>query len=111
MRIGEIISENAPTTIVINISNGQAQVEPTTPTDDGTSQADGMMIPPLQAKLELVKKLAGEESIYDPEESECEQCGASHCECDAEDPMAILKRNAGLSPLSAIVAEDEPFEG
>lgn len=111
MLASEIIKEHAPTTqIVINITNGEAQIEPTVA--DGPSQADGIMLPPLQAKLELVKKLAGEESIYDPETG-CEECGCDPCECDAEeDPMAVLKRNAGLSPLTAIIAdEDEPYEG
>ena len=123
MNIAEILrkladtvdSQSAPAQqpVVININNGQADPAAPEHTDsDAPTQADGIMIPPLQAKLELVKKMAGEESAYDPESETCENCGCDPCECAAEDEMAIMKRNAGLSPFTAIVAdEDEPFEG
>jgi len=63
------------------------------------------MVPPLQQKLDLMKRLAGEEA--------CEECGCSPCECDDhEDEMSIMKRNAGLAPITiAIADEDEPWEG
>jgi len=63
------------------------------------------MVPPLQQKLDLMKRLAGEEA--------CEECGCSPCECDDhEDEMSIMKRNAGIAPaVIAIADEDEPFEG
>ena len=126
MNVAEILRKLADTVdahsapaqqpVGININNGQPETavtaEPAEP--DAPSQADGIMIPPLQAKLELVKKMAGEESVYDPETATgCTDCGCDPCECGAEDEMAIMKRNAGImSPFTAIVAdEDEPFEG
>jgi hypothetical protein len=122
MNIAEILRKLADTVdshsapaqqpVVININNGQPEAEITDTVSGEPSQADGIMIPPLQAKLELVKKMAGEESAYDTV-SGCDECGSESCECDSgSDEMAIMKRNAGLSPLTAIVAdEDEPFEG
>ena len=49
------------------------------------------MVPPLQQKMELMKKMAGEESIYG----------------EPEDELDAIKKNAGLLGL----ASDEPFEG
>jgi hypothetical protein len=66
------------------------------------------MVAPLQQKLDLMKRLAGEEEA-------CEECGCAPCECDHaghEDEMAIMKRNAGIAPVViALADEDEPFEG
>jgi hypothetical protein len=122
MNIAEILRKLADTVdsqaapaqqpVVININNGQPEQAAPEVDSDAPSQADGIMIPPLQAKLELVKKMAGEESAYDPEPEACGDCGCAPCECGVEDEMSIMRRNAGLSPFTAIVAdEDEPFEG
>ena len=63
------------------------------------------MVPPLQQKLDLMKKLAGEDS--------CEVCGATPCGCEQEpDELSIMRQNAGIKPaVIAIADEDEPFEG
>ena len=55
------------------------------------------MIPPLQQKIELMKKMSGEESAYDPVEPE------------EDNELDIIKRNAGIQAF--IADEDEPFEG
>ena len=71
-----------------------------------------MMIPPLQAKLELLKKAVGVESYYD-NESQAKPCGCmGECSCNNSDPeLDILKRNAGISPAAIqIAADDEPLE-
>jgi len=67
------------------------------------------MVPPLQQKIDLMKKIAGVED----EGEECSECGRAPCECEhAQDEMEIMKRNAGLAPFIAIAAdEDEPFDG
>lgn len=95
--------------IVININNGPAQSTPEVEVaqTDGETGADGMMIPPLQQKLELVKKMAGEESVYDPV---CDDCGHSPCDCEPEeDQLSVIRRNAGLPII--VADEDEPYEG
>jgi len=71
------------------------------------------MTPPLQQKLDLMKKMAGVDIDAEGEEA-CSECGCAPCECEDghEDEMSILKRNAGIAPLTiAIADEDEPFEG
>jgi hypothetical protein len=93
------------------ITNRPEIVNIETPTDtqdiEDTAQVNvKSMVPPLQQKLELMKRMAGEES--------CDACHCSPCECDddAEDEMTIMRRNAGIAPaVIAIADEDEPFEG
>jgi hypothetical protein len=53
------------------------------------------MIPPLQQKIELIKKSEGVKSVYDTQE---------------DDELATLKRHAGLN-TAVIADEDEPLEG
>ena len=87
--------------VVININNSEAETPAMSAADsDEESTADGVMIPPLQQKIELMKKMAGEESAYDPIDDQ------------ATDELSIMKQNAGLKPVVAITAdEDDPFEG
>lgn len=65
------------------------------------------MVAPLQQKLDLMKRLAGEEEA-------CSECGCTPCECDHAhaDEMEIMRRNAGIAPVTiALADEDEPFDG
>jgi hypothetical protein len=78
--------------VVININNGEAEAPAQDP--DVPTEADGMMIPPLQQKIERIKKMAGEESAYDP----------------VDDEISVMKQNAGLKFVGA-ANDDEPFEG
>lgn len=92
----------------------QASMEPVTGLKsvevDHTDQSnDATMIPPLQQKIELLKKATGVENAFDkntdgnegPEHEEAEQA-----ECSGEDEMSILKKNAGL-PTAAREAASE----
>jgi hypothetical protein len=89
-----------------------ASVEVDQPTDTQgiESQAQvnvATMVPPLQQKLDLMKKMAGVEGP-------CTSCGCSPCECPEpeSDELAIIKQNAGIKPaVIAIADEDEPFGG
>jgi hypothetical protein len=84
-----------------NTSPNQAELTPIE-VDNVDHTEKHTFVAPLQQKLELLKKATGVESIYD------EPCDTS--DDDAE--MAIMKRNAGVSPIAIQVAEeDEPFEG
>jgi hypothetical protein len=88
----------------------QTDVEVDQPTDTAGIERQAQvnvktMVPPLQQKLDLMKRLAGEET--------CDTCGAIPCGCEqGQDELAIMKQNAGIRPaVIAIADEDEPFEG
>jgi hypothetical protein len=66
---------------------------------DGSPQANttdelGTMVPPLQQKIEILKKSQGIDNIYDEQAAELNQ----------------VKKNAGLAVITT-AEEDEPFEG
>jgi len=68
-------------------------------------QPDDLFIPPLQLKLELLKKATGVENVYDEPDEEDE-------EAHSYNELAAIKRNAGIS-VTAIseLGDDEPLEG
>jgi len=79
--------------VVVNINNGETaagQSEEETVADDEL----GVMIPPLQQKIEMAKKANGVDSVYAPAD-------------DEQDELAVIKKHAGL----AVTTQDEPFEG
>ena len=82
--------------VVININNGEVADKETAPEDTVDDDALGIMVPPLQQKIELIKKSEGVKSVYDA--------------APEEDELAILKRQAGIK-TAVIADEDEPLEG
>ena len=81
---------------------------------DNTDNTEAeLMIPPLQQKMELLKKAAGEESVYGDDEH-CHDCGCDPCQCDdqfTQDPLDAMKKMAGLPVAIQISAEDNDIEG
>ena len=67
---------------------------------ESTSDELGVMVPPLQQKIEILKKSQGMDNIYDQPDEES-------CQCDELD---TIKRNAGIAVITT-AEEDEPFEG
>lgn len=59
------------------------------------------MVPPLQAKLELLKKATGVDNYYD-EETPCDSAE------DAE--LALMKQRAGIAPAIIVASDDEPLD-
>ena len=87
----------------------QSDVPTGEPTDtQGIEQTAGVntrsMVSPLQQKLDLMKRLAGEEA--------CDTCGQAPCGCEnaEQDELAIMKQNAGIPVVVAMADEDETFE-
>lgn len=68
---------------------------------------DEVFVPPLQLKLELLKRAVGVDNVYDDQRAdEVEDCG-----CDDNDDLARMKQMAGI-PVAAVseMADDEPLE-
>jgi hypothetical protein len=78
------------------ITNRPEQAEVTADNTDNTETTT--MVAPLQQKIELLKKVAGVDSIYDDE-------------CGQPDELDIMKQNAGIKVATMELGDDEPFEG
>ena len=103
MKIGEILRGIADALDADEQLKSQpvAVAEPVNAT---AQQPDDLFVPPLQLKMELLKKAVDVESIYDTDESEEEHHSYP-------DMMTQIRRNAGINP--AVVAElsdDEPLD-
>jgi hypothetical protein len=69
-------------------------------------QPDDVFIPPLQLKIELLKKATGVESVYDEDGEEDE---IQH----HYDDLAAIKRNAGIDASPVVLdalGDDEPLD-
>lgn len=77
------------------------------PQGDGSGlaqQPDDIMIPPLQLKIELLKKATGVENVYDDPENQ-EDGSYSYDELDH------IKRNAGINVVALdALGDDEPLD-
>lgn len=82
-------------------------------TPDNTDQAvdDKDMVPPLQLKLELLKRAVGVNNIYDgdraDETNDDPQVG------EDRDELEIIKKNAGIAPQAVVISaasDDDPFD-
>jgi hypothetical protein len=94
------------------------EVEPDCGCDDSeelAQQPDDIFVPPLQLKLELLKKATGVENIYDTHADE-EDNGPVEYPGDQlhpDDYLALekIKRNAGISPVVLdALGDDEPLD-
>jgi len=71
---------------------------------------DEVMVPPLQLKLELLKRAVGVDNVYDDQR-------ADEVETTADDALAAIRRNAGIDSggitavIHGIAGEDEPLDG
>jgi len=78
-----------------------------TPPEDTSGlaqQPDDIFIPPLQLKIELLKKATGVENVYDDPENEQEPSYSY-------DELDHIKRNAGISVVALdALGDDEPLD-
>ena len=97
MKVSEIIRQLA------DILDAEEQ---STDTEHLAKQPDDLMVPPLQLKIELLKKATGVENIYDSEKEENKS--------NSYDELAMIKRNAGIEDLNPVVldalGDDEPLD-
>jgi hypothetical protein len=66
---------------------------------------DAVMIPPLQLKMELLKRAVDVDNVFDADGSRASE---AH---DAPDEIAVLKKRAGI-PVAAVMelSNDEPLD-
>lgn len=77
-------------------------------------EPDDLFVPPLQQKIELLKKAVGVENIYDEDQQARaeEEEAARQVTPEEEDELARMKRAAGI-PAAAVIQElsnDEVFD-
>lgn len=110
MKASEILHGLAE--LLAGIEGGQGaeqQVQPTATlvqvSADNSDQSDsGTFVPPLQAKLELLKKSVGVDSVYDQGGPGEEMTGQG---ADNEDDLSRMKQMAGIH----IASEDNDITG
>jgi hypothetical protein len=100
------VSQHQPTVVVVN-DNPQQETPMQAPllphhlghtdvSNTDTGDDPGVFVPPLQAKIEILKKSQGIDNVYD----------------ENSDDLSRIKTIAGLTPAQQIAADDdEPFDG
>lgn len=73
------------------------------PKNSDAAEGDDNFVPPLQLKLELLKRAVGVDNVYDDQRAD--QVTGD----DSEDEIAIMQRRAGIVPVMMAV-DDEPFD-
>jgi hypothetical protein len=75
------------------------------PQEEENAEAGEVFLPPLQMKLELLKKATGVNNVYDDGQEQGE-------EQHSYDELDAIKRNAGISVVALdALGDDEPLEG
>lgn len=80
------------------LSPTAAGVEIDAPRNQDAGSEDDVMIPPLQLKMELLKKAVGVDNVYDPGEARADQAHG----VQPEDELEIIRRHAGV-PVAAMM--------
>jgi len=86
------------------IENGSGQDQPAEPKDFAQPEQDddnaqAVMVPPLQQKLELLKKAVDVPNIFDQDDN------------GVPDELDAIKKNAGVNPAVVhIASDDEPLD-
>ncbi len=107
MKISEILRSLADLVDVIGPdSSGESAL---------ATQPDDIFVPPLQLKLELLKKATGVESLYSDEKSKKKgkKKGktADKKFANSYDELSVIKKNAGMNPVVMdALADVEPLD-
>ena len=93
-----------PSEILRSLADMLAAKEQQEQTPVLAKQPDDLFVPPLQLKLELLKKATDVENIYADEEEE-------QAEANSYDELDMIKRNAGINPVVLdALGDDEPLD-
>lgn len=93
-KLADVIAAAEQTPLDAEQSEQTDLVQVEVPNDDQSES--GVFVPPLQAKLELLKKSEGIPNVYDN---------------DDEAELADIKKNAGITPAQHIAGEDNDITG
>lgn len=83
---------------------------------DNAEDPEDLFLPPLQMKLELLKKAVGVENVYDDgsdADQEQQETGAPETQQDSgfEQELAKMKKAAGINVVAVSeLGDDEPLE-
>jgi hypothetical protein len=99
MKMADVLRTLADKLDSIEKGTGDSKQDRLTPVGDvpGGDTDTATMLPPLQAKLEILKKSEGIPSVYDDQ-------GTEH------DELMNIKKNAGLTAAQQEAAADEPLD-
>ena len=128
MKISELINQLAELSSAIEAHQHKVtiKVPPAEPAyvphpGDGSElpdQPDDLFMPPLQLKLELLKKGVGVKSMYDENQAEerefqsNQELGQDSSSMTQNKDLAQMRKNAGLAAvINDEAASDEPFDG
>ena len=81
------------------MSNTTMQRMDPVPEPENDTGDDDKMVPPLQAKIEILKKSEGLPNVYDS------------CDAQEEDELSALKKRAGLTTAQQEASEDNDLVG
>ena len=123
MKIGEILrkiadavdAESAPT-VAVAMDNGGHEPHSHNHNNSGlVPDFDETFLPPLQMKLELLKKAVGVENVYDSEHDSQDPEASNHkvtpMEADEQDELNRMRRAAGISAMiNNELSDDEPLD-
>lgn len=122
MKIGEILrkiadavdAESAPT-VAVAMDHGSHEHDHAAPESDLVADPEDTFLPPLQMKLELLKKAVGVENIYDSETDSQDPEASNHkttpMEPDEHDALNRMRRAAGISAMiNNELSDDEPLD-
>ncbi len=99
MKIADLLRGLADKLDSIESGNGTPKQTGLNPVGEvpGGDTDSNKMIPPLQAKLEILKKSEGIPNVYDEQGR-------------GTDELAAIKKNAGLTAAQHEAADDEPLD-
>lgn len=88
------------------MSPASAGLEIDNPDNQDAGADDEVMVPPLQLKLELLKRAVGVDNVYDDQRAD-----ETHDGNMESDPLDALRKNAGIqAAVTHEMADDEPLE-
>ena len=90
------------------MSAASAGLEVDAPDNQDVGADDAVMIPPLQLKVELLKRAVGVDNVYDEGGPRSDQ---THDHASFDDELAVMKNRAGI-PVAAVMelGNDEVFD-